>query len=95
MLQVSHGECDSTGAQSQQDTQNVTIEEYNLQGAVPRFAKEPEERQLDSLVHEPISNTLKSMGDRDEYEEDYVLQKLSMLQLRLEEATKTLQVERE
>lgn len=75
--------------------QNVTIEEYNLQGAVPRFAKEADDKQFDSLEREPLNSTLKSASERDEYEEDYVLQKLSMLQLRLEEATKTLQVERE
>lgn len=91
-MQVSQAECDSTAVQ---DTQNVTIEEYNLQGAVPRFAKEANDKQLDSLDSEPLISTLKSTSERDEYEEDYVLQKLSMLQLRLEEATKTLQVERE
>lgn len=79
----------------QQIIQNVTIEEYNLQGAVPRFAKDANDKQFDSFEHEPLSNTLRSTTERDEYEEDYVLQKLSMLQLRLEEATKTLQVERE
>lgn len=81
---------------SAQDTQNVTIEEYNLQGAVPRFAKDAIDKQYDNVVdREPLNSNLKSTTDREEYEEDYVLQKLSMLQLRLEEATKTLQVERE
>lgn len=32
---------------------------------------------------------------KDDFDEDYLLQKISMLQLRLDEAQKTLQAERE
>lgn len=82
-------ECDTTG---KTDLDNSAIEDFALQGAIPRVVKELE-KDLENTV-EQQNGSLKS-ADRGEYEEDYILQKLSMLQLRLEEATKTLQIERE
>ncbi|XP_049818965.1 coiled-coil domain-containing protein 102A isoform X3 [Aethina tumida] len=90
----SNPECDST--QIQENERDANIEEYILQGAVPRYIKEFEKK---AEMSEQSNGTEKVNGERDrvsgEYDEDYVIQKLSMLQLRLEEATKTLQIERE
>ncbi|KAJ8944465.1 hypothetical protein NQ314_009471 [Rhamnusium bicolor] len=86
----SNPECDSTAIH---DIDNCAIEEYILQGAVPRHVKDLE-KKVDSTVDQ-INGIEKSNSDRGEYDEEYVIQKLSMLQLRLEEATKTLQIERE
>lgn len=90
----SNPECDST--QIQENERDANIEEYILQGAVPRYIKEFEKK---AEMSEQSNGTEKLNGERDrvsgEYDEDYVIQKLSMLQLRLEEATKTLQIERE
>ncbi|XP_017771708.1 PREDICTED: coiled-coil domain-containing protein 102A isoform X2 [Nicrophorus vespilloides] len=76
-------ECDSTAAPLEKEK---TAEEYILKGAVPK-QKEPEENGLDSKCD-------KNHKDSD-YDEEYVMQKLSMIQLRLDETNKTLQVERE
>lgn len=86
----SNPECDSTATH---DLESCAIEEYVLQGAVPRLVKEPD-KKIGSTV-EQINGIERSTSDRAEYDEEYVIQKLSMLQLRLEEATKTLQIERE
>ncbi|KAG7189597.1 hypothetical protein KM043_017282 [Ampulex compressa] len=82
------------------------IEEYVLQGAVPKHAvelyKEGSVTALDRdnarLVAE--TSTAEDKSDRRQssmeiYSEDCVPQKISMLQLKLEEATKTLSTERE
>ncbi|KAF5305260.1 hypothetical protein FQA39_LY09225 [Lamprigera yunnana] len=86
-------ECDSTATSLDFD-KNECVEEYILQGAVPRHVSDRK-----TLETENITNGFDSKSDRvsrkDEYDEEYLLQKMSMLQLRLEEATKTLQVERE
>ncbi|KYB28753.1 coiled-coil domain-containing protein 102A isoform X2 [Tribolium castaneum] len=81
-------ECDSTALQ------DGCIEDYILQGAVPRYVKDTLDEKGD------LANGVQKPGDkngahREDYDEEYVIQKLSMLQLRLEETTKTLQVERE
>ncbi|XP_018569719.1 coiled-coil domain-containing protein 102A isoform X2 [Anoplophora glabripennis] len=86
----SNPECDSTAIH---DLESCAIEEYVLQGAVPRQVKEPDKKV--GSTFEQINGIEKSTSDRGEYDEEYVIQKLSMLQLRLEEATKTLQIERE
>ncbi|XP_074032639.1 coiled-coil domain-containing protein 102A isoform X1 [Leptinotarsa decemlineata] len=86
----SNPECDSTAVQ---DSDCSVIEEYVLQGAVPRFFKDGDKRDEGSTGEK--ATTSEKACDRVDYEEEYVLQKLSMLQLRLEEATKTLQVERD
>lgn len=82
-------ECDST-ATSMLDG---CIEEYILQGAVPRHSLEKEKLETESITNG--FDTSKSASRKDDYDEEYLIQKLSMLQLRLEEATKTLQIERE
>ncbi|KAG5890035.1 hypothetical protein JTB14_021057 [Gonioctena quinquepunctata] len=87
----SNPECDSTALQ---DLDSSVIEEYVLQGAVPRYFKEGDKR-ADENSSDQVGSTEKTGGDRPDFEEEYVLQKLSMLQLRLEEATKTLQIERD
>ncbi|XP_063910289.1 coiled-coil domain-containing protein 102A isoform X2 [Zophobas morio] len=78
--------------------QEGCIEDYILQGAVPRYVtelKDSLEEKTDSELLNGVQKSEKSSTHRDDFDEDYVIQKLSMLQLRLEEATKTLQVERE
>nr|CAH7753078.1 unnamed protein product [Callosobruchus chinensis] len=87
----SNPECDSTALQ---DLDASAIEEYILQGAVPRFLKDTEKKP-DTSPEMVNGAAEKLCENKDEYEEDYVLQKLSMLQLRLDETTKTLHVERE
>lgn len=58
------------------------IEEYVLQGAVPKNK-------------DGGDGDVKSPNQGEEYDEEFLIQKMSMLQLRLEQVTKTLQVERE
>jgi coiled-coil domain-containing protein 102A len=92
-------ECDSTALQELD--RDGCIEDYILQGAVPRYVKELKEALDDKSESPEMLNGVQKSGDsksnshREDYDEEYVIQKLSMLQLRLEEATKTLQVERE
>lgn len=92
-------ECDSTATSLIELEKNVCIEEYVLQGAVPKTPAENLERrnfELDSIFNEiesKIGRDRKAVSD--ELDEDYVSQKLSMLQLRLDEATKTVHAERE
>lgn len=89
----SNPECDSTSLQEQE--RESRLEEYVLQGAVPRYVKETERK----LANSPEINVEKTNGETrshcNDYDDEYVVQKLSMLQLRLDEATKTLQIERE
>lgn len=83
----SNPECDST---VEQNLDSSVFEEYILQGAVPRYKEV--DKKVDCAEPEAANGIEKLCND---YDEDYILQKLSMLQLRLEEATKTLQIERE
>lgn len=69
-----------TEAEQQQQQKSGCVEEYVLQGAVPKV-KETDEASNGKL--------------NEEYDEEFLLQKMSMLQLRLDQVTKTLQVERE
>lgn len=81
------------------------IEEYVLQGAVPKHAVElykegslsTLDRDIAQLVAESsIENkTEKRQSSIEMYNEEILAQKLSMLQLRLDEATKTISAERE
>lgn len=79
-------ECDSTAAAVLELEKDTCIEEYVLQGAVPKNSVQPKEGD------EPKNG---KPTHSDEYDEEYLLQKMSMLQLRLDQVTKTLQVERE
>ncbi|XP_054275356.1 coiled-coil domain-containing protein 102A isoform X2 [Macrosteles quadrilineatus] len=107
------GEDDRTSAEK-----DSGIEEYVLQGAVPKHAVELYDGK-DSLLERDIDCDSNTVGDHDTLstigtdaeslmkrtckkdafvsspDEEEMRQKLSMLQLRLDEATKTLQVERE
>ncbi|XP_055913896.1 coiled-coil domain-containing protein 102A isoform X2 [Eupeodes corollae] len=70
------------------DIKDVDIEEYVLQGAVPK--------NLNELLEETAEEKrLIQQLSKDDFDEEYLLQKISMLQLRLDEAQKTIQVERE
>lgn len=70
-------ECDSTDG---------NIEEYILQGAVPKSKT--------NEIENGVEKSDKPAGDT-ELEEEYIIQKVSMLQLRLDETAKTLQIERD
>ncbi|XP_014486329.1 PREDICTED: coiled-coil domain-containing protein 102A isoform X2 [Dinoponera quadriceps] len=80
------------------------IEEYVLQGAVPKHAvelyKESSSNLLDKNVTKLVANN-SAMKDApgkqqlNSYNEESLSQKMSALQLKLEEATKTISVERE
>ncbi|KAL6422810.1 hypothetical protein ACFW04_010387 [Cataglyphis niger] len=81
------------------------IEEYVLQGAVPKHAvelyKESSSNSLDKTIAKLVdSNVKKDTLEKqqlslDMYNKESVTQKMSTLQLKLEEATKTISVERE
>lgn len=82
------------------------IEEYVLQGAVPKHAVElykenpvnSLERDIDKVVTEAgtLDDKLeKRQSSPESYTEDALSQKLSILQLKLDEATNTLTAERE
>lgn len=70
------------------------VEEYILKGAV---RKHPDYEKPDFKNIETHENgcVLKDNHHKSEYDEVYVIQKISMLQLRLDETSKTLQIERE
>lgn len=80
------------------------IEEYVLQGAVPKHAvelyKESPNNSLDKSITK-LDNTAKKDGlekqqsPLDMYNEESLTQQMSALQMKLEEATKTISVERE
>ncbi|GJQ87208.1 hypothetical protein Trydic_g12560 [Trypoxylus dichotomus] len=98
-LTTTQAECDSTATSIMDLDKDSAIEEYILQGAVPKHILESrdllDKRLVDSTE---VLNCLNGRSDKllhKDVDEDYVIQKLSMLQLRLDEATKTLQIERE
>lgn len=105
---------ETTSTTQGEDDRSITekesyIEEYVLQGAVPRHAVElydGKDSTLDrdsecdtSTVGDSAESIIRRLGKKDLFvnsqDEEEIRQKLSMLQLRLDEATKTLQVERE
>lgn len=77
------------------------IEEYVLQGAVPRHAVELyKESPNNSLETKTIAGSRKDALEEQQplvnaYQDESLTQKMSALQLKLEEATRTLSVERE
>lgn len=82
------------------------IEEYVLQGAVPKHAVELyKESSIDTLDRDMMklvgdTNAMQDKLDKrqsviDPSDEEFIMQKMSMLHLRLEEATKTISIERE
>lgn len=85
-------ECDSTAMSDRDCERDTSAEEYILHGAVPKHAVENIEA---TDYPETRSEKISSPINKDDIDEEYVMQKLSMLQLRLEEATKTIQAERE
>ncbi|XP_072767230.1 coiled-coil domain-containing protein 102B [Anoplolepis gracilipes] len=81
------------------------IEEYVLQGAVPKHAvelyKESPSNSLDKNITKLVDNNHKKEAlekqqlSLDVYDKESLTQKMSTLQIKLEEATKTISVERE
>ncbi|KAF2895292.1 hypothetical protein ILUMI_10880 [Ignelater luminosus] len=92
-------ECDSTATSLLGLEKDSCIEEYILQGAVPRHVSDHKDIEKRNIDTESLINGFDAKSDKtsrkDDYDEEYIIQKMSMLQLRLEEATKTLQIERE
>lgn len=97
-LITTQAECDSTATSIMDFDKDSAIEEYILQGAVPKHILESKD-SLDKRLADSteVLNGLNGRMDKlhKDAEEEYIMQKLSMLQLRLDEATKTLQIERE
>lgn len=84
------------------------IEEYVLQGAVPKhaveFYKESSNSSLSKNMTKKVMDNNSAVKDALEqqqssldvvYDEDFLAQKMSVLQLKLDEATKVISVERE
>lgn len=74
---------------------NHCVGEYTTQGAVPRYGGLQKDSLNKLISSEEESITRNGKLGSHEYDEDYFVQKLSMLQLRLEEAIKMLHIERE
>uniref|UniRef100_A0A182Q8S2 Myosin tail domain-containing protein n=1 Tax=Anopheles farauti TaxID=69004 RepID=A0A182Q8S2_9DIPT len=71
---------------------DLDIEEYILQGgAMPKHSVEFKDKSEQMAEERRLIQQL----SKDDYDEDYLLQKISMLQLRLDDAQKTIQLERE
>ncbi|XP_058053454.1 coiled-coil domain-containing protein 102A isoform X1 [Anopheles bellator] len=71
---------------------DLDIEEYILQGgAMPKHSIEFKDKSEQMAEERRLIQQL----SKDDYDEDYLLQKISMLQLRLDDAQKTIQIERE
>uniref|UniRef100_A0A182PRC8 Myosin tail domain-containing protein n=1 Tax=Anopheles epiroticus TaxID=199890 RepID=A0A182PRC8_9DIPT len=71
---------------------DLDIEEYILQGgAMPKHSVEFKDKSEQMAEERRLIQQL----SKDDYDEDYLLQKISMLQLRLDDAQKTIQIERE
>lgn len=78
----------------QNDKHDKEIEEYILQGAVPKHIIESL-RSEDDRRNSAEERRLIQQLSKDEYDEECVVQQNSMLQLKLDECRKSLQVERE
>ncbi|XP_058837206.1 coiled-coil domain-containing protein 102A isoform X1 [Topomyia yanbarensis] len=71
---------------------DLDVEEYILQGgAMPKHSVEFK----DKSDHVAEERRLIQQLSKDDYDEEYLMQKISMLQIRLEDAQKTIQIERE
>ncbi|XP_058124697.1 coiled-coil domain-containing protein 102A isoform X1 [Anopheles coustani] len=71
---------------------DLDIEEYILQGgAMPKHSVEFKDKSEQMAEERRLIQQL----SKDDYDEDYLLQKISMLQHRLDDAQKTIQLERE
>ncbi|XP_037909207.1 coiled-coil domain-containing protein 102A isoform X2 [Hermetia illucens] len=80
------------GAGDSSQSKDLDIEEYVLQGAVPKNVSELYDDKDEVSAEE---KRLIQQLSKDDFDEEYLLQKISMLQLRLDEAQKTLQAERD
>ncbi|XP_061399732.1 coiled-coil domain-containing protein 102A [Musca vetustissima] len=70
------------------DLKDLDIEEFILKGAMPKNLADMDEVSAEE-------KRLIQQLSKDDFDEDYLLQKISMLQLRLDEAQKTVQAERD
>ncbi|XP_044734017.1 coiled-coil domain-containing protein 102A isoform X2 [Chrysoperla carnea] len=78
---------------------STMAQEYVLQGAVPRDVHKSsnDKKDLEESTESTVDDMdrILSQTNKEDYDVDFLLQKLSMLQLRLDEASKTIQAERE
>ncbi|XP_032688905.1 coiled-coil domain-containing protein 102A-like isoform X2 [Odontomachus brunneus] len=99
-------EASSVASSSHNILPGRVIEEYVLQGAVPKHAvelyKESSSKSLDKSITKLVgdNSTMKDILEKQQlplnvYNEESLSQKMSALQLKLEEATKTICMERE
>ncbi|XP_044764815.1 coiled-coil domain-containing protein 102A isoform X1 [Coccinella septempunctata] len=72
-------------------SKEISIDDYILKGAVPKYVSDLKGDTSDKNAEVAQSE----VESKDSCDEEYVMQKLSMLQLRLDETTKTLQIERD
>lgn len=72
-------------------SKEISIDDYILKGAVPKYVSDLKGDSSEKN-NDIAQSEVESKGSCDE---EYIIQKLSMLQLRLDETTKTLQIERE
>ncbi|XP_055619618.1 coiled-coil domain-containing protein 102A isoform X2 [Toxorhynchites rutilus septentrionalis] len=71
---------------------DLDIEEYILQGgAMPKHSVEFKDKSEQMAEERRLIQQL----SKDDYDEDYLLQKIAMLQLRLDDTQKTIQIERD
>lgn len=77
---------------NQSESKDLDIEEYVLRGAVPKTLSDVASDTRSETAEE---RRLIQQLSRDDFDEDYLLQKISMLQLRLEEAQKAIETERD
>lgn len=70
-------------------------DEYHQRGAVPKHVEIAKSESKYNEIEEITNGYCKDKNQKNDYDEEYLMQKLSMLQLRLDETTKTLQIERE
>ncbi|XP_031618406.1 coiled-coil domain-containing protein 102A isoform X3 [Contarinia nasturtii] len=81
-------------SQEQNEKRDTEIEEYVLQGAVPKHVIESlrsEEDRRNSAEERRLIQQL----SKDDFDEECLMQQISMLQLKLDESRKSVQTERE
>lgn len=85
---------DSVNQHPKHVQRDLDIEEYVLQGAVPKHVTEIVRSEEDRRNSEEERRLIQQLS-KDENDDDYLLQQVSMLQLKLDESRKTIQIDRE
>lgn len=85
---------DAANQQAKRLQRDLDLEEYVLQGAVPKHIAEAPRSEEDRRNSAEERRLIQQLS-KDESDEDYLLQQVSMLQLKLDESRKTIQIDRE